>query len=151
MFPTDFKDWNISRIANEYFKRDGNNRFIGQKRSEMIYSAIDAMDDDGRLVQGYLNDLELLVAVKSLVADEKLNVGISHNNSTRKVYMQNLIVAKGQAIVKYCSEYKSSLPNNSLPDLGGYKSLDSYGKYGKKLCEANLTLYSSILLLNKLF
>ena len=84
MFPTDFKDWNISRIAKEYFKRDGNNRFIDQERSEMIYLAIDAMDEDGRMVQGYLNDLELLLAVKSLVADEKLNMGISHNNITSK-------------------------------------------------------------------
>jgi hypothetical protein len=63
--------------------------------------------------------------------------------------MQKLIVSKGQSIVNYCLDYKKGLHNKNPPDLGGHKCLDSYFNYGKKLSDANLSLYSSRLLLDK--
>ena len=49
------------------------------------------MNEDGRSVQSYFSDMELLVAVKALASEEKMNLGISHNNATRTAFLNKLI------------------------------------------------------------
>ena len=101
LFPADFSSMNVTQIAKKYFSVDDKGLYIDKERSELIYLSVLAMNEDGRSVQRYFSDMEVLVAVKALASEEKMNLGISHNNATRTAFLNNLIKVKGQmALVK---------------------------------------------------
>ena len=97
LFPADFPSMNVTQIAKKYFSVDDKGLYIDKERSELIYLSVLAMDEDGRSVQSYFSNMELLVAVKALASEEKMNLGISHNNATRTAFLNKLIKVKGQA------------------------------------------------------